>query len=179
MVLKRVLYPGRFQPFHKGHLGVVKDLLKEYDEVVIVIGSAQEGFTCRNPFTAGERIEMIDETLHAEGYSRDQYWLIPVPDLNKPLAWTTYVLGMIPRVGVVVSGNPHVRMIYEWMGFKTLEPRLYDPSRYNGTRIRRIIACGGEWRDLVPSIVADYIIRVDGVERIKRVCGSGDCRDRR
>jgi len=170
--LRRALFPGRFQPFHKGHLNVVKDLLREYDEVVILIGSAQEGFTCRNPFTAGERLEMIDKTLRGEGFSRDQYWLIPAPDLHKPLAWTTYILGLTPRVNVVVTGNPHVKFIFEWMGFMVLEPKPYDPSRFNGTYIRRTICMDGDWESLVPPIVAEYIREIDGVNRVKRVCGN-------
>ena len=155
-----------------GHLRVVRDLLSEYDEVVILIGSAQEGFTCRNPFTAGERIEMINEALKSEGFKREQYWLIPAPDLHKPLAWTSYVLALAPRVDAVATGNPHVKYIFEWMGYRVIMPKMYDPTRYKGTVIRELIVSGGEWEKLVPSTVADYIKRVNGVERIKRVCGS-------
>ncbi len=168
--LKRALFPGRFQPFHLGHLNVVKHLFREYDEVVILIGSAQEGFTCRNPFTAGERLEMIDRVLREQGYSRDRYWLIPAPDLHKPLAWTTYVLGLVPRIDVVVSGNPHVRYIFEWMGYRVVEPPMLEPKRYKGSVIRELIYSGGEWEELVPRAIINYIREVNGVERIKRVC---------
>ncbi len=172
--MKRALFPGRFQPFHKGHLSVVEELLREYDEVVIVIGSAQEGFTCRNPFTAGERLEMIDDVLRSQGFGRDRYWLIPVPDLYKPLAWTTYVLGMVPHVDVVVSGNPHTASIYRWMGYSVLEPKMYGDGRYNGTHIRSLIARDDpSWKELVPDKVVEYIYSLDGVERIKKICGGG------
>lgn len=168
--MRRVLYPGRFQPFHKGHLLVVEKLLEEFDEVVIAIGSAQEGFTCNNPFTAGERIEMIDSVLRSKGVSRDRYWLIPVPDIHMPPAWTAYVLSMIPRVDAVVSGNPHVVKIYEWFGFKTIRLELFSPGEYNGTSIRRRICYGEEWEHLVPEQVVKYIKSVNGVERIREVC---------
>jgi len=36
---KRGLFVGRFQPFHKGHLRAVKDILGKVDELVIVVGS--------------------------------------------------------------------------------------------------------------------------------------------
>ncbi|ADI32617.1 nicotinamide-nucleotide adenylyltransferase [Staphylothermus hellenicus] len=175
--MRRVLYPGRFQPFHKGHLRVVEKLLREFDEVVIVIGSAQEGFTCNNPFTASERIEMIDYVLRSNGMSRDKYWLIPIPDIRMPLAWTTYVLSMVPRVDAVASGNPHVVRIYDWIGFKTIKLNLFNPSEYNGTVIRRRICNGLEWKHLVPEQVAQYIESINGVERIREVCGCGDHRD--
>ena len=40
-MVKRGLYVGRFQPFHLGHLGAVKSILEDVEELVIVIGSAQ------------------------------------------------------------------------------------------------------------------------------------------
>lgn len=175
----RVLFPGRFQPLHKGHLHVLKTLFKEFDEVVVAIGSAQEGFTCNNPFTAGERIEMINRALVGEGFSRDRFWLIPVPDINKPLAWTTYLLSMVPRVDAVASGNPHVVYLYEWLGFKTIKLDLLEPEKFSGRAVRKAMLCGGDWKELVPREVAVFIEEAGGVERVKRVCGVEGCRDRR
>lgn len=175
--MARVLFPGRFQPFHKGHLHALKRLFKEFDEVVVAIGSAQEGFTCNNPFTAGERIEMIYRALTNEGYGRDRYWLIPVPDINKPLAWTTYLLSMVPKVDAVASGNPHIIYLYGWLGFKIIEIDLIEPSRFSGRAVRKTMACGGDWKELVPREVAVYIDEINGVERVRRVCGYEGCRD--
>ncbi len=62
-LVTRGLYVGRFQPFHLGHLGAVKAVLKEVDELVIVIGSAQYSHNLNNPFTAGERLVMIRRAL--------------------------------------------------------------------------------------------------------------------
>ena len=169
--MKRILYPGRFQPFHKGHLRVVEDLLEDYSEVVIVIGSADQGYTCRNPFTASERLEMINLVLKSRGISRDRYWLIPIPDINKPLAWTTYVLSMIPRIDAVATGNPHVAYLYKWLRVNVVELKLYDPEMYNGTRIRELMCKNNnEWKNRVPREVAEYIESINGVERVRRVC---------
>ncbi|MCD6301712.1 MAG: nicotinamide-nucleotide adenylyltransferase [Staphylothermus sp.] len=168
--MKRVVFPGRFQPFHKGHLYVVKKLLEEYDEVVIVIGSAQEGFTCANPFTASERFEMIHKALEYEGIKRERYWIVPVPDLNKPLAWTSYVISMVPHVEAVASGNPHVLYLFEWFGLKTIEVDLIFPEKYCGTRIRELMCRGDEWRKYVPEPVSKYIDEIGGVERVRRLC---------
>ncbi len=172
--MRRMLYPGRFQPFHKGHLSVVLSFLERFDEVVIVIGSAQEAFTCRNPFTAGERMEMINRVLRSRGIPRDRYWLIPVPDIRMPPAWTSHVLAMVPRVDMVATGNPHVAYLYEWLGLPVERIKLYEPSRYNGTFVRSLIAENGDWRKLVPGEVAEYIESIDGIRRIREVCrGAG------
>ena len=59
----RGLYIGRFQPYHLGHQAVLEKIAKEVEEIVIVIGSAQESHTPENPFTGGERMEMIYAAL--------------------------------------------------------------------------------------------------------------------
>ena len=40
----RGLIIGRFQRFHKGHLELVKGILKECDELIIAMASAQFNF---------------------------------------------------------------------------------------------------------------------------------------
>ncbi|HEY6405190.1 MAG TPA: adenylyltransferase/cytidyltransferase family protein, partial [Nitrososphaeraceae archaeon] len=37
--IRRVAVIGRFQPFHNGHLDLIRQILKESDEVVVIIGS--------------------------------------------------------------------------------------------------------------------------------------------
>ena len=62
--MTRALFVGRFQPFHYGHLHAVESILKENDELLLVVGSAQMSHEPDNPFTAGERIEMIPSYPH-------------------------------------------------------------------------------------------------------------------
>lgn len=167
---RRVLFPGRYQPFHKGHYEALRQLLNEFDEVIVAIGSAQEGYTCKNPFTAGERWEMVYRVV-VKNNLVGRAWIIPVPDINMPPAWTTYLLSVSPRVDVVASGNPQILYLYKWLGFKTREIRLVEPERYHGTRIRNLMLTGSdEWRELVPPEVAEFIDEVKGVERVRRLC---------
>jgi nicotinamide-nucleotide adenylyltransferase len=168
--LKRVLFPGRFQPFHKGHYAAITQLLEEYDEVVVAIGSAQEGYTCRNPFTAGERWEMVYNVVKRNNLT-GRVWMITVPDINMPLTWTAYTLSMAPRVDAVASGNPQTLYLFEWLGYPVKRIRLVEPSKYYGTRIRDLMIHGSdEWRELVPPEVAEYIDGIKGVERVRRLC---------
>ncbi len=168
--MKRALFPGRFQPFHKGHIAAINQLLSEYDEVIVAIGSAQDGYTCRNPFTAGERWEMIYRVIRENGLL-GRVWMITIPDINMPLTWTAYVLSMSPRVDVVASGNPQTLYLFEWLGKPTKRITLLEPMRYHGTRIRELMARGSdEWRELVPPSVSEYIDEIKGVERVRRLC---------
>ena len=47
--MKRGLVLGRFQPFHFGHLELIKEMIKGGIEPLICIGSAQHSHTDENP----------------------------------------------------------------------------------------------------------------------------------
>lgn len=169
-MLSRVLFPGRFQPFHNGHYAALEQLLAEFDEVIIAIGSAQEGFTCKNPFTAGERFEMIAR-LVTRRKLRDRVWITTIPDIHMPPAWAAYILSMTPRVDAVASGNPQTLYLFEWLGFKVKKVKLVDPEKYHGTRIRNYMVMGNDlWKELVPPEVVEFIDEIRGVERVRRLC---------
>ena len=57
----------RAQPFHEGHVEVVKQALSENDRVLIVIGSANKLETERNPFHVAFRRIIIRSALHDHG----------------------------------------------------------------------------------------------------------------
>ena len=82
-MVNRGLYVGRFQPFHLGHLGAIKAVLKEVDELIIVIGSAQYSHNFNNPFTAGERLS-YDSYMPCKKAKVDysKLWIVPVPDVH-------------------------------------------------------------------------------------------------
>jgi bifunctional NMN adenylyltransferase/nudix hydrolase len=50
---------GRFQPFHNAHLEIVKRATALCQKLVIVVGSARQPRTYKNPFTFEERARMI------------------------------------------------------------------------------------------------------------------------
>lgn len=55
------LLVGRFQHFHKGHEMLVDTASKLCDRIIILVGSAQESGTLRNPFNISTRIDIIKE----------------------------------------------------------------------------------------------------------------------
>lgn len=70
------LVVGRFQHFHIGHRSLVENALKLCDRVLVLVGSAQEYGTLRNPYTTSTRIDVICEI-----YGRDNS-IIQVKELN-------------------------------------------------------------------------------------------------
>lgn len=165
---KRALFVGRFQPFHLGHLESVRYILREFDEVVVVVAAAQFSFTPDNPFTAGERLEMIREGL-GDFYSRA--YIVPVDNVPSNFEWPRHVLNYAPAAGVVFSNNPFVRLLFESYGLEARETPLVEGV--SGTSVRRAMAEGGDWRRMVPAGTAEVIERIRGVERVRALWRSG------
>lgn len=168
----RGLFVGRFQPPHRGHFEVVKWMFESLslDEVIIVVGSAQESHTLRNPFTAGERIEMLRRGLREYGLSLDRVVIVPVHDIEMNFVWVRFVEMHVPRFDVVVTRNPLVARLFREYGYRVVEPPAFERERLSATYIREMMLAGvASWRSLVPRSVADYIDEIGGVERLVEV----------
>lgn len=160
------LFVMRAQPFHLGHLKVIRDILKENGKVTIAIGSAQEKKTERNPFSAGEREEMISRTLRAEGIKN--YEIIRVPDAFDDKLWVSEIRD-ICRFYVVYSMNPWTIRCFRNAGITVRGHKLYKRGTCSGTAIRKSMLKGSEWEAVVPKPVAEYIKMIDGVGRIREL----------
>lgn len=57
------VFIGRFSPFHKGHEHIIQTALSVSDYTFVLVGSAYESRTVRNPFTVEERMHMISSTV--------------------------------------------------------------------------------------------------------------------
>ncbi|QKR01014.1 nicotinamide-nucleotide adenylyltransferase [Metallosphaera tengchongensis] len=170
--MRRAIYPGRFQPFHLGHLSVVKWSLERVDELIILIGSAQESHTLSNPFTAGERVEMIRKAMNNEGIPGDRYYLIPIPDILMNNVWAYHVRMYVPSFQTVVARNPLVLRLFREAGNDILVPPSFQREKYNSTLIRKYIITGEEWSDLVPNEVYTFIKSIKGDERLREITGT-------
>ena len=53
-----LVFIGRFQPFHKGHLAVIEAGLEQADQLIVLCGSAHQARSVRNPWTVAEREAM-------------------------------------------------------------------------------------------------------------------------
>jgi len=166
-MVNRGLYVGRFQPFHLGHLEAIKDVLKEVDELAIVIGSAQYSHNIHNPFTAGERLVMIRRALQGAGVDYSRLWIVPVPDVHLHMLWVSALEGYTPRFNVVYSNEPLTRRLFMEAGYDVKSIRFFQRKLYTSTLVREKMLAGESWTKLVPKSVADFINEIDGVNRLR------------
>jgi len=167
---RRALIIGRFQPFHNGHLNVIRHVLKECGAVIIGIGSAQYSHTTENPFTGGERHMMISRALEANGITK--YYLVPIEDVNRYDVWVSHVTAIVPPFDYVYTNNPLTRQLFLERGYAVKSMPVYDRKKYSGREIRKRMIFGDDWESLVPKEVAQTIKKIDGVERIRTLAGT-------
>jgi nicotinamide-nucleotide adenylyltransferase len=165
---------GRFQPFHRGHLALTKQILSECDELLIIIGSAQFNFIEKDPFSAGERMLMIHEALKEAGVDLSRCYIIPVANDENNARWLAYIRSMVPPFDVLYSGNDFVKYLARSQDSSIVieDPMFAEINEYNGTNIRRLMQEGKPWEHLVPPAVAKVIQQVGGIVRINMLARS-------
>ncbi|MDI6738353.1 MAG: nicotinamide-nucleotide adenylyltransferase [Nanoarchaeota archaeon] len=159
------LFIGRFQPFHLGHLSVVKQMEKECDEIIIAIGSAQYGFCMENPLTGGERIEAISSVLRKE--IQRPFCIIPVEDINCYPKYAAHIKSMVPSFSVVYTGNEIIAELFKAAGCEV--KGVPSAVRIRATDIRKAIVEGKEWKQFVPEEVYSFLVKNKIDERIRRL----------
>ena len=78
------VFVGRMQPLHLGHMAVIEQALKRCSFVFIVLGSAHQARSTRNPFTTSERLTMLGACFGNDPRVR----VLPIQDSNYNInAW--------------------------------------------------------------------------------------------
>lgn len=168
----RALMMGRFQPFHLGHLDLVKQILTECDEVIIAITSSQFNYLEKDPFTAGERVEMIHQSLNDDGIDMSKCFIIPIENQFNIVTWTAYLKSILPKFERVYSGNEYVEMLLADAEIQVIKPKFLDRTQYNATSIRKMIIEDKNWQKLVPKAVSNVINKINGANRLKIISKS-------
>jgi nicotinamide-nucleotide adenylyltransferase len=171
--MKVALLIGRFQPFHLGHLRAIDYALERVDRLVLVIGSSQRSHEYRNPFTAGERMEMITEVL----YNRKllgRVILAQLPDVENHSLWVPLLKSLTPRFDLAFSNDALSIRLFKENGIRVEEVPLLRREELQATEIRHRIAAQKKWEHLVPPEVAEYLEERKGVERIRELFAQQD-----
>ncbi|HLM69866.1 MAG TPA: nicotinamide-nucleotide adenylyltransferase [Thermoplasmata archaeon] len=163
----RGLLIGRFQPFHGGHLEVVRKILSDRPaaSLLIGVGSAEDSYTWENPFTAGERIEMIERALSAAKIPGAL--LVPIADIRRHALWVSYLEALLPTFDRVYTNNALTRVLFERSGYLVESPPLFERARFEGARIREQLAEGSAWKEAVPPTVAAYLEEIGAPARLQ------------
>ena len=163
--MKTAVFIGRFQPFHKGHLFAIKEILSENDKVKIVLGSFKKNHTQNNPLKGDERAVLIKNALETEGFG-GRFEIIAMTDYNSDERWVDEFLAKVGKADVVYTRNMHTARCLSPQ-IKVKKQSIYKSEAYNATAIRMLIRKNKEWKKLVPESISKNLESMGLVRVIK------------
>lgn len=167
---KTGLFVGRFQPFHLGHLDIIKRILKENKQIIIAIGSAEKNYVPENPLTAGERVLIIDETLKAEGVDPALYSIIPIRNIDNYALWVDHMNLYVPPYDKIYTGSRIVKACYEGTQSKHKLVQIKRDRPVSGTVIRESMMNGTkEWEKFVPQSTVALLKKMKIPARLRQI----------
>lgn len=181
---------GKFQPFHNEHLEYLLAALNEGEHCVIGITNPDPSYIRHersdpvrgrpesNPATYYERFLMVTHSLRDAGITCDRFDVLPFP-VNVPESWFNY----FPRDALVLltlyDDDPWLlerKARLEGHGLATRVLWHRPRKGIIGADIRRRIAEGRPWQDLVPATAARIITAYGIDERIRAAAQAPESR---
>ena len=139
---------GRFQPFHTGHLQVIRAALERAAMLILICGSARQPRSARNPWDEWEREQMVRGSLTSAENNRVHI----APIMDSPYtedAWLQAVETAVYNLANAIPDNNNARRRIGLVGHNlhnsNYYPRLFpqwepvevaDHGRINATAIR-------------------------------------------
>ena len=75
---------------------MAKQILDQCDEVIIAITSAQFNYLEKDPFTAGERMEMIHNSLKESSLDLNRCFVVSIENQFNIATWASYLKSALP-----------------------------------------------------------------------------------
>ena len=164
--MKKGLILGRFQPFHLGHLRLIKAVKDDNLEPIICIGSAQKGRTKDNPFTTEERRIMVEAVVSRLDC---EYQIYEIPDVNNNDLYVSHLETFVPDFDTVYSGNSLVLKLFKAAGYRIVMPEMVNRDVWEGAAIRQAMMVGDEWETAVPPQIVDIIHDLNVIEKLQNL----------
>ncbi|KKP37253.1 MAG: nicotinamide-nucleotide adenylyltransferase [Candidatus Peregrinibacteria bacterium GW2011_GWA2_33_10] len=164
------LFIGRFQPFHLGHLNVIKKAIKKEKYLIIGIGSALENFLPENPFTARERFQMIKNTLDTEKIPANKYCIIPIPNINQFALWVNHVEQLTPPFEKVYTGSELVKCLFQKSNNNYKIINIKKELKISATQVRESLLKNTDfWTKNLHPQVKTFLKKIDAQNRLKDI----------
>lgn len=112
-----------------------------------------------NPLTYIERYEMIRDALLDFGVGREEFEIIPFP-VNNPSVLPQYIPEQaIHYMSICGEWDREKYRLLTELGqqVEILWERFGEEKGITGTKVREMIALGGEWQPYVPKTAVEYI----------------------
>lgn len=152
------LVVGRFQPFHLGHLYLIKKAFEHADKIIIAVGSSNVQ-NQDNPLSFQTRVKMLKKVIAKEGFRERVIKIVPSPDHPKDDVWLKLLLENAGNFEVNIGNNDWTNEILEKAGYKVLRVPYFKRDLYQGIFIRELFRKNGNWQTRVPAYLVDFVNR--------------------
>lgn len=168
-MLDMLVYVGRFQPCHNGHLRVLQSALQKAARVILILGSARRARNIKNPFSDEERLTMLRQAVEeAMPGASARLTIVPLRDCYDNDRWVAAVkqavasvAPMDARIGLIghVKDNSsyYLREFPDW-------PLILEDNHggISATDLRRLLFAGPQGaaealESQVPAAVAKFL----------------------
>ena len=153
--MKRIVYPGTFDPIHNGHLDIARKAAELFDELILVVAVNQE----KSPlFNDKERVELIEESLHDVKNVKVDTFNGLVVDFVRSTESVAIIRGLrhvsdfefeFQMAMMNFNLNPNIKSLFMMPDEKYIH--------LNSTVIKDVARLGGDISDYVPKCVQDAL----------------------
>lgn len=121
-----VVFIGRFQPVHNAHIEIIKKAARLADKVIIIIGSADQPRTYKNPWTWQERESLIRTVFELRISKNVELIIEPARDsIYNDTAWAVRIQDIVgkytnPADNIAIIGHDkdessfYLKMFPQW-----------------------------------------------------------------
>ena len=155
--MRRIVYPGTFDPIHNGHLDIARKAAELFDELILVVAVNQE----KSPlFNDKERVELIKESLYDVKNVKVDTFNGLVVDFVRSTDSVAIIRGLrhvsdfefeFQMAMMNFNLNPNVKSLFMMPDEKYIH--------LNSTVIRDVARLGGDISDYVPKCVKDALYK--------------------
>ena len=155
--MKRIVYPGTFDPIHNGHLDIARKAAELFDELILVVAVNQE----KSPlFNDKERVELIKESLYDVKNVKVDTFNGLVVDFVRSTDSVAIIRGLrhvsdfefeFQMAMMNFNLNPNVKSLFMMPDEKYIH--------LNSTVIKDVARLGGDISDYVPKCVQDALYK--------------------
>ena len=153
--MKRIVYPGTFDPIHNGHLDIAKKAAELFDELILVVAVNQE----KSPlFSDVERVDLIKKSLSKVKNIRIDTFEGLIVDFVRSTDSVAIIRGLrhvsdfefeFQMAMMNFNLNPNIKSMFMMPDEKYIH--------LNSTVIKDVARLGGDISDYVPKCVQDAL----------------------
>ena len=153
--MKRIVYPGTFDPIHNGHLDIAKKAAELFDELILVVAVNQE----KSPlFSDRERVDLIKRSLSKVKNIRVDTFDGLIVDFVRSTDSVAIIRGLrhvsdfefeFQMAMMNFNLNPNIKSMFMMPDEKYIH--------LNSTVIKDVARLGGDISDYVPKCVQDAL----------------------